>query len=211
MGKWDDVYSKGSINTAPSRQVVELIPRLKSEGVYSVLDAGCGTGRHAQYLAEQGFDVHGIDISEKAIQIAEARKNGCTIDYRAGTLADLPYGPESMDFILASHVLEYASDDDVQNYFAKLHTALKKGRPFFARVVSTQHVFNGARPEDVYGFSHVGFCIKNGLPVHFFSEEEMRRLFESYEIKTLQHIAHKVKHVKITVPLMEWALLGYKK
>lgn len=35
-----------------------------------VLDLACGKGRHARYLAEQGFDVIGLDISDASIAFA---------------------------------------------------------------------------------------------------------------------------------------------
>lgn len=38
-----------------------------------VLDIGCGAGRHALYLQEQGFDVTGIDNSPHAIEVCKAR------------------------------------------------------------------------------------------------------------------------------------------
>lgn len=210
MNNWNDIYSQESIHINPSREIIELVPRLKREGIHVVLDAGCGTGRHTQYLAQQGFNVNGIDISEQAIKLAEASKNEHIIDYRIGTLVDLPYPPNSMDFILANHSLEYASEEDVRKSIAKLDSVLRRERSFFVRVVSTEHPFYQANPEEVYGFSHIGFCIKNDLPVHFFDEEELRDLFKGYHIERLEHIVHKVDHNKISVPLREWVLLGYK-
>ncbi|MDP6041123.1 MAG: class I SAM-dependent methyltransferase, partial [Candidatus Latescibacteria bacterium] len=38
-----------------------------------VLDIGCGPGRHAIYLQDQGFDVLGIDASPLAIKVAKER------------------------------------------------------------------------------------------------------------------------------------------
>ena len=38
-----------------------------------VLDIGCGAGRHALYLQEEGFDVTGIDISPLAIEVCKLR------------------------------------------------------------------------------------------------------------------------------------------
>ena len=38
-----------------------------------VLDVGCGTGRHAIELARRGIDVHGIDISQRFVDIARSR------------------------------------------------------------------------------------------------------------------------------------------
>lgn len=48
------------------RRVLELAPEK------SVLDLGCGTGEHADFLASEGFRTLGIDRSEA--QIAKARK-----------------------------------------------------------------------------------------------------------------------------------------
>ncbi len=211
MSNWNDIYSQGSIHANPSREISNLVIRLKKEKVKSVLDAGCGTGRHTQYLAQQGFDVHGIDISEQAIQLARANKNGSSIDYRVGKLTDVPFPQDSMDFILANHSLEYATYEDVQKSIIELDSILKQGRSFFVRVASTEHPFFQATTEEVYGFSHIGFCIKNNLPVHFFNERELMDLFKNYHIERLEHITHKVDHKKISIPLSEWILFGYKK
>jgi SAM-dependent methyltransferase len=37
-----------------------------------VLDVGCGTGRHAHELARRGIEVHGIDISQRFVDLASA-------------------------------------------------------------------------------------------------------------------------------------------
>jgi SAM-dependent methyltransferase len=49
-----------------------LIALLKIPSGSSILDCGCGKGRHSIYLNEKGFEVTGIDISENSI--LEAKK-----------------------------------------------------------------------------------------------------------------------------------------
>ena len=39
------------------------------------LDLGCGKGRHSIYLNKKGFDVTGIDLSEKSIACAKTQEN----------------------------------------------------------------------------------------------------------------------------------------
>lgn len=210
MRSWNDIYAGGSIHIKPSKEVAVLVSRLKADNVIDVLDAGCGTGRHSLYLAEMGFNVHGVDISERAIQIAESNRNGKTLDYRVAKLAQLPYADSSMDFILANHSLEYGTYGNVVKCANEFSRVLRRGRSLFLRVASTQHPFYHASPKDVYGFSHIGFCIQNSLPVHFFSEDELRQLFKNYMIERLEHVSHELDHDKISVPLREWILLCYK-
>ena len=50
-----------------------LLAFLKIPSGSSILDCGCGKGRHSIYLNEKGFEVTGIDISENSI--LEAKKS----------------------------------------------------------------------------------------------------------------------------------------
>ncbi|NCQ34556.1 class I SAM-dependent methyltransferase [bacterium] len=61
------------------------------------LEIGCGTGTNAIWLAQQGFDVTGMDLSPTAIASAEAKR--ATLGVRCGLVAgdfltdDLPRAP----------------------------------------------------------------------------------------------------------------------
>ena len=47
-----------------------LLARLQPPSHASMLDVGCGRGRHAKLLAAKGFDVTGIDLAPSSIAIA---------------------------------------------------------------------------------------------------------------------------------------------
>lgn len=51
-----------------------------AQGASSILELGCGTGAHAEYLARQGFTVHGIDMSEAMVAQANERKKSLPAD-----------------------------------------------------------------------------------------------------------------------------------
>jgi SAM-dependent methyltransferase len=53
-----------------ARFIDALIDHLKPFVGASMLDVACGKGRHAVHLAEKGFDVTGIDLSEDSIKEA---------------------------------------------------------------------------------------------------------------------------------------------
>jgi SAM-dependent methyltransferase len=52
-----------------------VVVRLLNEGAISgaILDAGCGTGRHAVLFAGRGHRVAGIDVAARAVDLARAR------------------------------------------------------------------------------------------------------------------------------------------
>jgi SAM-dependent methyltransferase len=53
-----------------ARFIDALIDHLKPFAGAGMLDVACGKGRHAVHLAEKGFDVTGIDLSEDSIKEA---------------------------------------------------------------------------------------------------------------------------------------------
>ena len=60
--------------TKGTRQEVEfLVPALGLDAGMRVLDVGCGPGRHAYALAERGISVHGVDVSQRFVDLARAK------------------------------------------------------------------------------------------------------------------------------------------
>ncbi len=60
-------HTKGTV-----QEVDHIVAALGLRPGERVLDVGCGTGRHAHELARRGIDVHGIDISQRFIDLARA-------------------------------------------------------------------------------------------------------------------------------------------
>ncbi len=71
MGSAYDRYAhtKGTV-----QEVDHVVAALELVPGQRVLDVGCGTGRHALELARRGIAVHGIDISQRFIDIARASR-----------------------------------------------------------------------------------------------------------------------------------------
>lgn len=51
--------------------ILRLLDYLKPRQESRILDVACGRGRHSKFLAAQGFDVTGIDLSPDAIEFAK--------------------------------------------------------------------------------------------------------------------------------------------
>jgi glycine/sarcosine N-methyltransferase len=63
----------------------------QSQGVQRVLDAACGTGRHAIALARQGYQVGGTDLSSAMIEMARenASVHGVDVTWAVAGLGEL--------------------------------------------------------------------------------------------------------------------------
>ena len=80
-----------------------------SPGRGRVLDAGCGSGEFAEFVAELGFDVTGIDIAESAIQKAKARCPNSR--FHIGSVeGNLPFDDGEFDVVWSTEVLEHLFD-----------------------------------------------------------------------------------------------------
>lgn len=65
-------WAESRDNSFVSKLVTEFASKVKPNG--KILDIGCGTGYPlASYLAEKGYNVTGIDTSEKMIELALSR------------------------------------------------------------------------------------------------------------------------------------------
>jgi SAM-dependent methyltransferase len=74
-------YLRYSFTKGTRQEVDFLVGALGLEPGMRVLDVGCGPGRHARALAERGIMAHGIDISERFVDLArDAAPVGATFD-----------------------------------------------------------------------------------------------------------------------------------
>ena len=60
-------FTKGTVH-----EVDLLVDLLTLEPGARVLDVGCGPGRHSNELARRGFSAHGIDLSDRFVNVAQA-------------------------------------------------------------------------------------------------------------------------------------------
>jgi 2-polyprenyl-3-methyl-5-hydroxy-6-metoxy-1,4-benzoquinol methylase len=86
-----------------------------------VLDVGCGRGVLLAPLAELGFDVHGVEMSEEAVGGADPRA-----DVRIATrLSDAGYESSFFDEVIIWHTLEHMADP--RGTLQECHRVLRPG------------------------------------------------------------------------------------
>lgn len=90
------------------RRVIRAeLDRLPLPAGARVLDAGCGSGRTLQELADYG-EVYGIELDPDAAALARDRGLG---EVRVGRLEALPWADATFDLITCLDVIEHTPDD----------------------------------------------------------------------------------------------------
>ena len=106
-----------------------LLPLLELLGDVNgrrVLDAGCGEGYLARWLAARGAHVTGIDLSARLIALARARDPGGSIDYQVADLSRPPPGADGR-FDAAACYLVLNDVRDYRGFAATLGACLAPG------------------------------------------------------------------------------------
>ncbi len=166
---WEATYRSREKDAfgSPSEEIRDLATRL-APGT-RVLDAGCGEGRNALFLAEQGFDVRAFDISEAAIAKTQyrAKTRGLSLEAWTADFSDFEFDRD-YDLIL-SHGVLHLLDVEVCERF--LMAAREHTRPggTHVHVVFTDAI---APPADLAPFVR-----------HLFREGELRDLFSDWQIE----------------------------
>ena len=95
----------------------------------SALDFGCGVGRLTQALARHFRQVHGIDISERMIDLArQYNQAGDRCRYHLNPRNDLSlFEDNAFDFIYSNITLQHMPPRFARNYIAEFLRVLKPG------------------------------------------------------------------------------------
>ena len=82
QARWDKRYSSDELPWDTGRPDMYLVGMVSRWPLHQgkVLDIGCGTGTNSLWLAGQGFEVTGLDISKEAVDIARLRAQDENID-----------------------------------------------------------------------------------------------------------------------------------
>ena len=100
---WNERYSKPgyAYGTEPNDFLIEVFKQIPKGG--RVLCLAEGEGRNAVFLAEQGYNVTAMDMSEVGLRKAQqlAKDRGVTISTQVADLADYEFGEDKWDGIVS--------------------------------------------------------------------------------------------------------------
>jgi SAM-dependent methyltransferase len=206
---WNEIFKlQGKVFREPHEDVPGVVELLRQRGARTVLDLGCGTGRHVVYLARSGFSVFGLDNSPEGIRLTRQwlEEKGLDADLRRQSMTEkLPYADGFFDAVISVQVIHHADIATIRGIVHEVTRVLRSGGLLFVTVPQLR----GGRPYSSWGTSfeqmepHTFLPLdgpEQGLLHHYFTPEELEKVFVGFEIADI-HIDSVHHH----------CLLGFKR
>lgn len=132
--KYYDLLYRDKDYAGEAGYIDSLIQKYSGGSAGKLLELGCGTGKHASLLADKGYSVYGIDMSEGMLKEAQNRAAGRNDQRLRFAQSDIRAfkTDETYDAVISFfHVISYLNtDDDFYKVMDNVHTSLKTGGYF---------------------------------------------------------------------------------
>jgi 2-polyprenyl-3-methyl-5-hydroxy-6-metoxy-1,4-benzoquinol methylase len=154
--------------------IIRTVKTLSPHHDLRILDAGCGFGGCALYLARifPSCQIVGIDINEKNIETCTFIANKFSLRNASFRLQDLDNfdSPEEYDIIYSSNVLEHIQDDE--DLLQRFYSALKPGGHLVINIPNKEHrnILRKSTHVPQYVWDLATPHVRDG-----YSEDELRR------------------------------------
>lgn len=132
--RWAEIYDH-ELNPLVALEEPRVRAALGDVGGLTLLDLGCGTGRHALWFAAAGARVTALDFSEGMLSEARRKPGAEGVEFRVHDLHQpLPFADGAFDLAVSGLVLEHLRD--LRFVFGEARRVLKPGG---RAVVSAMH------------------------------------------------------------------------
>jgi len=176
----------------PEPDLIHLLPRLQARQSRQALDLGCGVGRHALYLAAQGFDVDAIDGSPSGVGFAEetAKSRGLEVRWRQGMMTELPYEDGAFDLVVAWNVVYHGAPAVVRQTIGEVQRVLRPGGLYLGTMLTKRNV-NFRRGREIAPDTYVIDGDSDKDHPHFYCDGRgLAELYGGFEIISLAEVEH---------------------
>lgn len=116
----------------------KIYSRLRAK---SVLEIGCGTGRHTQRLLDLGNFVTAIDLSEGMLEVAKKKISSEKVTFLKGNILEDQIPNPPFQAAVMSLVLEHI--EDLPQFFTKIRELLISGGKFYFSEIHPERTAEG--------------------------------------------------------------------
>jgi ubiquinone/menaquinone biosynthesis C-methylase UbiE len=176
-----------------TRALDRLLPPAPTGG--QLLEIGCGTGHWSQCFCSRGFEVMGVDISERMITLAR-KKDMAGATFEVADAERLPFADETFDVAAAITTLEFVGDSP--RAVAEMARCVKKrGGTLIVGALNSLSTYNQSRKRRIASMY---------ASARLFSPGDLRRLLEPFGEPTILVAGFVPRRESLLwlSPLMEW-------
>jgi ubiquinone/menaquinone biosynthesis C-methylase UbiE len=143
-----------------------------------ILDLGFGDGRNWPLLHNQGFNIHGVEITDKIVSLGSERARDLDIPVTllVGRNSEIPFDNDFFDYLLACHSCYYVDKGTTfQDNLNEFSRVLKPGATFIASLPEPNgDIFKGCieRQDGHVEIQNDPWGLRNGYLFKWFSSEE---------------------------------------
>ncbi|MEO1155029.1 MAG: methyltransferase domain-containing protein [Pseudomonadota bacterium] len=102
-----------------------------------ILDLGAGVGRHALWLADQGFEVTALDASPEGLAEIAAKGGVRTVEAR---MHALPFDDGAFDHVLSWNVIYHGDEDILLRTIAEIRRVISPGGTYLGTMLSKRRL-----------------------------------------------------------------------
>src|SRR5436305_1103544 len=150
------IYSPFLPAERTDKEVDNIISLLQLPPGSAILDLCCGYGRHAIPLAQHGYEMTGLDLSKKFLQLAQedAEAKGVKIRWRCNHMKNIPF-EEAFDAVINIFTsFGYLEDEEEDlQVLQQVHKALKPEGFFLLDTVLQTRVIRSFAPHSIIHYN----------------------------------------------------------
>jgi ubiquinone/menaquinone biosynthesis C-methylase UbiE len=186
---WERIYQQeGDLGFRVLPKIRRIAGVFKTINFHKILDLGCGTGRHAIFLAQNGFYVQADDLSPTGIKIARKKAKSLNISnirFKQHDMKAIPFSDSSFDAVICTWTIYHATQKEMMRIMAEIYRVLKPDGILVTDFLTTKDSTYGLGVEiekDTFVGQKPG---EEDVPHHYATRDEIRKLLNGFRESTI--------------------------
>ena len=207
MKYWDTVWHKEDIENYKHyikgyENVKNIMVReFQKHNCHVVCDAACGFGANSLNLQSNGFDVWGFDISESAVWITKELLTPYGVrkeQFKTASILNTGYPDNFFDAVAVRAALDHLCVNEFNRALDELKRITKENGLLYASFDSLEsddtELEHSVLEDGSFLYTDES---RDGLLFHYYSDEDIQKVFRGYEILDMETDGRGNRHLVV--------------
>lgn len=167
----------------PAKSAEIAAEQFAQKGFKKILIPGIGYGRNAEPFLKKGIQVTGIEISAKAIALAE-KHFGNTLEIQKGSVTEMPFDSVYYDGIFCHALIHLLDENERHQFISDCYNQLTEGGCMvFTTITKDASTYGQGKLISKDRFEQFG-----GIKMFFYDEQSIKKEFESHGLVRIETV-----------------------